>query len=74
MKTHLYQASTLAALALALTACDKKNDAISEAAKADKAAGIDAPSIEEVKAIAEEAIHLRPADRDELCSDAGVLG
>ena len=54
MKTHLYQASALAALALALTACDKKNDAISEAAKADKAAGIDAPSIEEVKAIAEE--------------------
>ena len=42
-------------MALAFTACDKKNDAISEAAKADKAAGIDAPSIEEVKAIAEEA-------------------
>ena len=46
--------SRAAALALACTACDKKNDAISEAAKADKAAGIEAPSIEEVKAIAEE--------------------
>jgi hypothetical protein len=54
MKTHLYHVSVLAALALAFTACDKKNDAISEAAKADKAAGIEAPSIEEVKAIAEE--------------------
>jgi len=54
MKKHLYHASALAALALALTACDKKNDAISEVAKADKEAGIDAPSIEEVKAIAEE--------------------
>ena len=54
MKTHLYHVSALAALALACTACDKKNDAISEAAKADKAAGIEAPSIEEVKAIAEE--------------------
>jgi hypothetical protein len=54
MKTNLYKASALAALALAFTACDKKNDTISEAAKADEAAGIDAPSIEEVKAIAEE--------------------
>ena len=54
MKTHLYHVSALAALALAFTACDKKNDAMSEAEKADKAAGIDVPSIEEVKVIAKE--------------------
>jgi hypothetical protein len=54
MKKHLYQASALAAIALTLVACEKKNDAVSEAEKADKAAGVNAPSIEEVKAIAEE--------------------
>lgn len=54
MKRHLYRAFVLAALALALTACDKKDDAISEADKADNAAGIGTPSIAEVQAIAEE--------------------
>jgi hypothetical protein len=54
MNRHLYQTSALAAIALAFTACEKKNDAISEAEKADKKEGIAAPSIEEVKAIAEE--------------------
>ena len=54
MKMRLYQSSALAAIALTLTACDKKNDTVSEAEKADKAAGIKAPSIIEVKAIAEE--------------------
>lgn len=54
MKTRLYHASAFAAIALTLTACDKKNDTVSEAEKADKAAGVAAPSIEEVKAIAEE--------------------
>jgi hypothetical protein len=43
------------AFALALTGCDKKSDAITSAAQADKQAGILAPSIEETKAIAEEA-------------------
>ena len=54
MKTRNLASTAFAALALTLTACDKKNDAVSEAEKTDKAAGIDAPSIEEVKAIAEE--------------------
>ncbi len=54
MKTRNFATTTFAAIALTLTACDKKNDAISEAEKTDKTAGIDAPSIEEVKAIAEE--------------------
>jgi len=46
--------TTLAAVALTLPACAKTDDAVSEVEKADKAAGIKAPSIEEVKAIAEE--------------------
>jgi len=54
MKTRNLATTAFAAIALTLTACDKKNDAVSEGEKADKAAGIDAPSIEEVKAIAEE--------------------
>jgi hypothetical protein len=54
MKKHLHQASAFAAIALTLTACDKKNDAVSAAEKADKTAGVNAPSIEEVKAIAEQ--------------------
>jgi len=37
------------------TGCDKKDDSISEANKADKMAGIAAPSIADTKAIAEEA-------------------
>ena len=39
---------------LAITSCGKKGDAINTAEKADKEAGITAPSIEETKAIAEE--------------------
>jgi len=46
--------TTLAAVTLTLGACAKKADAVSEVEKADKAAGIKAPSIEEVKEIAEE--------------------
>lgn len=47
---------TLACLiaATALTSCDKKGDAISSVEQAEKKAGVPAPSIEEVKAIAEE--------------------
>ena len=37
-----------------LAGCEKKGDAVSAAAKSDKAAGIAAPSIEETRAIAEE--------------------
>jgi len=37
-----------------LVGCNKKGDAISSAEQADKKAGIDAPSIAETKAIAEE--------------------
>ena len=40
--------------AAAFTGCEKKGDAVSSAEKADKKAGITVPSIEEVKAIAEE--------------------
>lgn len=45
-------ASVLAATAL--TGCEKKSDPINQAGQADKKAGIAAPGIEEVKAIAEE--------------------
>ena len=40
--------------AAALTACDKQGDPVSAAKQADEKAGVAAPSIEEVKAIAEE--------------------
>jgi len=46
-------ASSLAAVFV--TGCDKKPDVISQAEKADRKAGVRAPGIEEVKAIAEEA-------------------
>ena len=46
--------STTLLAGLQLTGCDKKGDAIDAAEKADKEAGIAAPSIAEVKAIAEE--------------------
>ena len=45
---------TLAIASAAFTGCDKKGDAISSAEQADKQAGIAAPGIEEIKAIAEE--------------------
>ena len=43
------------ATAVALAGCSKPGDAVTEAAKTDAAAGVAAPGIEEVKAIAEEA-------------------
>jgi len=43
-----------AAAALAVVACGKKDDAVTQAAKKDVAAGVAAPSLAEVKAIAEE--------------------
>jgi hypothetical protein len=43
------------ALALALTGCSKPGDAVNQAATADAAAGVPAPGIEEIKAIAEQA-------------------
>ena len=45
----------VATTAVALVGCSKPNDAVNEAAKNDAAAGVPAPSVEEVKAIAEEA-------------------
>ena len=49
--------TTLAVVAtvVALAGCSKPGDAVDEAAKNNAAAGVAAPSIEEVKAIAEEA-------------------
>lgn len=46
---------TLALAAVLIAGCSKPNDTISQAGKADQAAGIAAPSIAETKAIAEEA-------------------
>ena len=53
----LWRITTLAVAttAVALAGCSKPGDAVSEAAKNDTAAGVPAPGIEEVKAIAEEA-------------------
>src|SRR5262245_41327173 len=42
------------ALGLALAACEKKDDSITQAEKADAANGVAAPGIEETKQIAEE--------------------
>ena len=54
-KQRLVSGGVAVALALTLlTACNKKGDAISTAAQADKKAGIAAPGIAETKAIAEE--------------------
>ena len=47
-------AAALALTATLFTGCDKKSDPITQAGQAGKKAGIEAPSIEEVKAIAEE--------------------
>jgi hypothetical protein len=55
-KRKLFNVVLTGAVALTFfTSCDKKNDPISAADKADKKAGVAAPSIEETKAIAEEA-------------------
>ena len=53
----LWRITTLAVAttAVALAGCSKPGDAVSEAAKNDAAAGVPAPGIEQVKAIAEEA-------------------
>ncbi len=49
------KSTRILALLLVLAAgCEKKNDAINQAAKQDKAAGVPAPGIAETKAIAEE--------------------
>ena len=56
-KSHsqfLYLAFVILFLSAAFQSC-KKNDAINQAEQADKLAGIDVPSIEETKAIAQEA-------------------
>ncbi len=42
------------AAALVLVGCNKKTDTVTQAEKAEKASGVPAPSIEEVKAIAEQ--------------------
>ncbi|MDM0022511.1 DUF1254 domain-containing protein [Variovorax saccharolyticus] len=58
ISVHSPTITICAALALALTAlvgCASKSDPISQAARADKAAGVPVPSLAETKAIAEEA-------------------
>ena len=52
--TLIRAVATVAASAFLFVACSKKDDAVAAAAKADKAAGVPAPGIEETKAIAEE--------------------
>ncbi len=52
--TLICAVATMAASAFLFVACSKKDDAVAAAAKADKAAGVPAPGIEETKAIAEE--------------------
>ncbi len=51
----LFRAATASLLTVgAFTGCEKKADPVTQAAEADKKAGVPAPSLEEVKAIAEE--------------------
>ena len=54
-RTRVRQGAILVAVALLLAACGKPDDAISQAARQDQAAGVPAPGIAETKAIAEEA-------------------
>ena len=51
---YFIPAAGLALAAALFTGCEKKSDPVNQAAQADKKAGIAAPGIEEVKAIAEE--------------------
>src|SRR5258705_12582668 len=53
-RTFIYGVMAAVAIATTLLAGCAKNDAISNAGQADKKAGVDAPGIEETKAIAEE--------------------
>lgn len=53
MKTRLLTTFALAAAAV-IAGCEKKNDAITQAVQSAKKAGVPAPSLDEVKAIAEE--------------------
>jgi hypothetical protein len=71
-----HRAATLAALTtIVLSGCGEKNDSISNAERADRAAGIAAPGIAETKAIAEEAfiyglpIVMNYAVMNEFCVD-----
>ena len=64
-RTHLALVACLAA-GLVLSGCGKKEDTDVQAEKKDMAAGIPAPGIAEVKAIAEEGFVYWPADRHEL--------
>jgi hypothetical protein len=54
MKRHSNVTLLAIATTIAFTACEKKADPITEVKEADKKASIEVPSIEEVKAIAEE--------------------
>ena len=53
--TPLMKCATLALAMAALAGCASRSDPIAQAAKADQAAGVPAPSLAETKAIAEEA-------------------
>lgn len=52
--TVFTRALVLAAMAIGLAGCEKKNDAITQTEQAEKKAGLPVPGIEETKAIAEE--------------------
>jgi hypothetical protein len=54
LSTRLHFSFLLVCAAALMLGCDKKNDAVTEAAKQDAAAGVKAPSVAETKAIAEE--------------------
>lgn len=54
MKTCLIQASAIAAIALTFGGCEKENDSVSEPKAPNNPAQANAPSVEEVAAIAEE--------------------
>ncbi len=69
-RRELLSWALVAALSMTLfIGCGKKDDPIAKAEKKDVAQGIAAPGIAETKAIAEEGVHLRAADRDELRGD-----
>ena len=73
MKTNLYQASALAALALAFTGCDKKNDAISERGEGRQEGRHRRAWHRGDQGHRRGRLHLRPADRDELRGDVRIL-
>ena len=75
MKTHMFPTFALAVIALTFSGCENKNESASQTKGPDKTAGASAPSVEETKAIAEEAfiyglpIVMNYAVMNEFCID-----